>query len=226
MAKIKEREEAIELRVAGKSIGEIAKKLHVSKSTASFWCRDIILTDRQIQTIARKSRHHATEALLRSSELRRAKREEDTEIQTNLGKKDVGPLSKRERMLVGLGLYWGEGYKRGSQELGFTNSDPDMILFYIRWLQQVYEVGKDRLILRVSINEQHRYRISEVEKYWSTLTEVPLSQFTKSSLIKTASTKLYTKKDAHFGTLRVKVKRGTSLRRRILGSIEALRITK
>lgn len=222
MAKQKEKEQALLLRSQGKGIGEIAKALEVSKSTVSLWCRNISLSPTQIKELARRSKHHAVEALLFSAEKQRLRREVETRLLTTLGKNDVGKLSTRDLFMVGLGLYWGEGYKQGSQELGFTNSNPAIIKFYIRWLSEIYGVSKADLILRVSINITHKSRADVVEKYWSELLDIPLSQFTLISLIKTTSRKIYTNQDSHFGTLRVKVRRGTSMRRRILGSISAL----
>lgn len=134
----------------------------------------------------------------------------------------VGDVSERDIMCIGLGLYWGEGYKRGSQEFGFTNSDDKMIRFYIKWLQVVFGIKKSDLILRVSINESHKARIKQVENFWSSVTNVPLSQFTKPSLIKSASKKLHSHKDVHYGTLRIKVRRGTTKRRIVLGVIQSL----
>jgi hypothetical protein len=123
--------------------------------------------------------------------------------------------------MVGLGLYWGEGYKKGSQEMGFTNSDPDMIRFYIDWLHASYGIRRSNLILRVSINNQHTFRVTEVEEYWSKVCNIPRNQFTKMSLIKVQSKKHILTTD-HYGTLRIKVRKGTQLRRRVLGSITAI----
>ncbi len=136
----------------------------------------------------------------------------------------VGKLSRRDLFIAGLALYWGEGYKGLSQELGFTNSDPVMIRFFIEWLWRVYKVSPDKLILRVSINGSHLSRVVEVERYWSRLTRVPLNQFTKTSLIKTAHKRVYGNESVHYGTLRVKVRSGTDLRRQILGSIQKLKM--
>jgi len=136
------------------------------------------------------------------------------------GMKEVGRLSRRDYFIAGLALYWGEGYKSLGQEVGFTNSDPAMILFFIRWLSKCYGITQDRLILRVSINILHIHRVKEVERYWSRLAGIPLSQFTKISLIKSISKKRYANESVHYGTLRVKVRRGTDLRRKILGSVE------
>ncbi len=216
---------ALSLRQQGESINSIAKKLSISKSTASVWCRDIALSETQQKTLSEKSNSRAIYALLRASEKKRSERIIATEREIRIGKQDVGRLSTRDIFMVGLGLYWGEGYKKGSQELGFTNSDPALILFYIQWLSRVYGIKHESLILRVSINNQHTSRLDEVMQYWSSLTHIPLSQFTKISLIKTASKKVYSNNVPHYGTLRIKVRKGTSLRRRILGSIEALYVT-
>ncbi len=213
---------AIILRKNGGSISAIAKKLSVSKSTVSVWCRDIALTNSQIATLVKKNSHRATQALLCASEIKRARRILETGLSIQYGKDDVGKLSKRDLYMVGLGLYWGEGYKKGSQELGFTNSDLSLIHFYITWLNKIYKIKNDDLILRVSINMQHKNRDRSILEYWSTQTNIPLTQFTKTSFIKTTSKKIYPNPETHFGTLRIKVRRGTSLRRRILGSISAL----
>jgi hypothetical protein len=159
---------------------------------------------------------------LKASEKQRVQRQKNIEASTRKGRSEVGQLSKRDIYMIGLGLYWGEGYKKGSQELGFTNSDPAMVIFYIKWLSVTYNIERKNLILRVSINDQHAGRIAIVEKYWSKATKIPCSQFTKTSLIKNQSKKIYPNLETHFGTLRIKVRRGTELRRRILGSISAL----
>jgi transposase-like protein len=222
MAKNQAHVEAVRLRKSGKSITSIATRLGVSKSTVSIWCRDISLTEAQIREIASLSKHHATASLLRASELQRKRRQLDISVQTMKGVKSVGKVSKRDIFSVGLGLYWGEGYKKGSQELGFTNSDPSIIRFYIKWLENIYSVEKNRLILRVSINDLHLHRVTKIQQYWSKVCGVSEKQFTKASIIHTASKQRPGTEDEYQGTLRVKVRRGTELRRQILGSISAL----
>ena len=71
-------------------------------------------------------------------------------------------LEEAKLLGLGLGLYWGEGYKKGNNECGFTNSDPDIILLIIRWFQKIYSIDKKDFILRVSINEMHKKRDLEI----------------------------------------------------------------
>jgi hypothetical protein len=162
-------------------------------------------------------------ALRRAAEEKHHLRLEKERFLLAAGRKDVGKISRRDLFMLGLALYWGEGYKGLSDELGFTNSDPAMILFFIHWLSKIYKIKPGQLILRVSINASHTHRVRQVERYWSRLTGIPLSQFTMTSLIKTAHKKIYANQDIHYGTLRVKVRSGTDLRRRILGSIQQLK---
>jgi len=222
MAKTLTKDQTQKLRRLGTSISDIALQLGVSKSTASMWCRDITITETALQKIAVKSGKKSVASLLQYSEKQRKVRQKAIIEDTNRGKMMVDSLSSRDIFYVGLGLYWGEGYKQGSQEFGFTNSDVAMIRFYIKWLHVVFKIKSSDLILRVSINQSHELRIREVEEFWSKETRIPLAQFTKPSLIKTNSKKVYTNAHKHFGTLRVKVRRGTSQRRIVLGAISSL----
>ncbi len=222
MAKIIERQKAQLLRKKGVSINDIADQLMVSKSTVSHWCKDIVLSQRAIQSIINKSKKKCTAGIMKYTEGLRQRRIKQTKVDEETGSNMIKSLSKRERFCVGIGLYWGEGYKRGSQEFGFTNSDPAMIQFYLRWLADNFGVDKSDLILRVSINQFHQKRSEEVTKHWAELIGVPMSQFTKISLIKSASKKLYNNPESHFGTLRIKVRRGTRLRRMVIGAIKSL----
>lgn len=219
MANIDIREKARALRRRGESIGRIAQILQASKSTVSYWCRDIALSGKQIQLLAKRQREGGAQGRLRAAEAKRAARLLATQAEHERGSRAVGSLNLRDIFMLGLALYWGEGYKSGNDECGLTNSNPDIIRAFIMWLKQVHNVNSSDLILRVSINYIHTNRVREVQKYWAKVTEIPPSQFTKTSFIRSKARKIYADRDNHFGTLRVKVRRATALRRRILGSI-------
>ena len=222
MAKTYEREKAQALRKLGFSISDIAKKLLVSKSTVSCWCRDIVLSEIAIQKIVKDSKTKSTLGILRYTESLRILRQKNVILDHTKGYDRLGKLSSRDMLCIGLGLYWGEGYKKGNQEFGFTNSDPAMIKFYIKWLKIVFSVDIEDLILRISINELHQERINEVQDFWIQQTKVPSSQFTLPSFIKVKNKKVYSSHSDHYGTLRIKVRRGTRMRRELLGMIDKL----
>jgi hypothetical protein len=60
------------------------------------------------------------------------------------GKTEVGSLSKRDRFVTGLALYAAEGNKTDGH-IGFTNADPDLILFMSRWFREFLEIPEKKL---------------------------------------------------------------------------------
>lgn len=208
------------MRKAGKSIKEIAKVLEVSASTASRWCKDVVLNKGQRDTLDERRRTAGIEALLPWIQKNQQRKADDIKVQTALGVKDIGTLSRRDIFQLGIGLYWGEGYKRGSQEFGFTNSDPLIIKFILKWLTVCYGVAMDRIIARVTINNRYRSETTRITQAWSKETGIPVDQFSSPSYIDGYG-KPGRDEKTYLGTLRIKVRNSTSLRRRILASITA-----
>jgi transcriptional regulator with XRE-family HTH domain len=224
MRKDNDRKKAVLLRQQGYSLNEIAKKLLISKSTASLWLRNITLDKNAKLRLGQRTKAKSLNGLMSYSKKLRDNKIKQIKHDEGEGKKLLGKLSKRDIFCIGIGLYWGEGYKRGSQEFGFTNSDPVMVKFYIMWLNVVFGVNKKDLILRISINVSHQKRIAEVERFWTHTTGMSLSQFTKTSFIKASSNKKYANPSSHMGTLRIKVKNGTRMRRMVIGAIKSVDI--
>lgn len=221
MAKFKQRILARELRTKGRSIREIAKKLQISKSSVSIWCRDIKLSDIQLKHLDEKQLAGSYLGRLKGTETQKRKRLNEIEYFKKQGIREISRLKEKEFFVAGVALYWGEGFKTGGIT-GFSNSDPKVVVFMIEWFKNYCKAYNSDFICRVGINIIHKKRVKEVENYWSNLTKIPLSQFTKTGLYKSASKKVYENQNEHFGTLRIKVKRGSKLQRKILGWIEGL----
>ncbi len=213
--------QAVQLRKNGTSIKDIAKYLCVSQSTVSRWCAGIALSNKQRQALEEKRRAAGAAALKPWIQKRKKMSADDIKNQKELGKNDLGALSKRDLYMLGLGLYWGEGYKKGSQEWGFVNSDPHIIRTIIEWLHTCYEVPISRINARLTINELYAKNIDEITRTWSKETGLQFPQFRKPSIIKGYGNPSRPK-ETYRGTLRIKVSRGTSLRRRVLASISAV----
>src|SRR3989338_4729000 len=159
------KETAKKMRKEGASFGDISKKLHIAKSTLSFWFKDITLSESVIKKIKTKGNAKSIRGLLRYTESKRKERIVRNIFQKEEGVEMMGNLSNRDILMVGLGLYWGEGYKYENGELGFTNSNPEMILFYLKWLE-LWNVKKDSLIFRITINELFRKEEGGIKNFW------------------------------------------------------------
>lgn len=209
------------LRRNGYTVRDIAKKLGISFSTVSFWCRDIKLSRSVINKMKFVKKSRSIKGLLRYSEKRREQRIENVILQKNIGAKMVGNLSRRDIIMIGLGLYWGEGYKESNGEMGFTNSNPNMILFYLKWLFNTYQINKERLTFRLSLNNFFKKKERDIKNFWTKFLKVDDEQFTKTTFIKTKLKKAFDIENTIYkGILRVKVKKGLIFKNKTLGAID------
>jgi transcriptional regulator with XRE-family HTH domain len=223
MARIIEKNNALKLRQKGKSINEIAKRLNIAKSTVSSWCRNIQLGPKQIERLAKRQESGSYKGRMKFLERIRKERIKEVTLLRRQGIKEIGKLSKRDLFISGVAMYWSEGVtSSGKDEVSFSNSDLQMILFMLKWFKEICGVANSQFAIQVRINKIHKHRVREVENYWSKLTGIPLSQFTKTILIKSKSKKIYENYNRHYGTVRIMVHRGTRLRRKINGWIEGL----
>jgi len=223
MAKFQERIKAQQLRKTGWSIKSIAERLGVSKSSASTWCRDIELTEKQRNRLMENAIVAGHKGRMIGAEMNRKKKEARIAFHRKTGKKDVGNITNRDLLMAGIALYWGEGVKSHKSALAFVNSDPDTILFMYKWFHEIFDVKKDDFMPRVFINEMHKPRIKKVLKFWSDLLELPIEQFGNPVLLKMKQKKVYENYDEYYGVLSLKVRRSSDLKYRILGLIDAMR---
>ena len=213
-----------QLRRGGLSFNQIAKRLHIKKNgTMSTWTQDISLTDKQVRKLRDRMRNGGLKGGKRVQKKYKVARQYETARLQQEAIREIGILTKRELFILGVGMYWSEGYTyAGGEQVGFTNSDPKLVLLILKWFQQTCKISKERITLHVKINKAHKNRGSEIERYWSRVTGIPLSQFTKTTIIKTWPRKIYPQSKTYMGTLRITIKQGTSLRRKIHGWIEGL----
>ena len=57
------------------------------------------------------------------------------------------------------------------------NSDPRIIAFFLGWLRTVLDIEESRLRIRLYLHEG--LDMAAAEQFWSELTNIPRSQFTK-----------------------------------------------
>lgn len=224
MAKSEAKLKAENLRKLGWSMRDIAGELGVTKSSVSNWCRDIQLSPKQKQLLLKKMIDGGHRGRILGSAANHNRKMERIESHVREGKNYVKSLSQREMLLVGTAIYWGEGSKKS--QLAFINSDKDMVLFMYRWFRFAFGVKKTDFILRIFVNDLHLNRKEIIEKYWSDLLKIPISQFRKTIFIKRINTKRYLNHDNYFGLLSIRTRNSTDLKYRILGLIEGLKCSK
>lgn len=222
MAKPEKRRKARKLRREGKGIKQIAKMLNVSPASVHKWCQDITLTPLQRKLLDQKVFDALQRGRKKATQIQKQKRLKKTRRLKNEGIKEIGNLSEREFFIAGAALYWAEGFKKDNR-LGFANSDPNMIKFFLRWLIESCGVPKKAVRLRVGLNISHKDRIKEVEKYWSEVTGISLSQFQKPFFQKFKWKKKFKNPNKYFGVLRIRANEQGNLFRKIHGYIKGLK---
>jgi predicted DNA-binding protein YlxM (UPF0122 family) len=90
-------------------------------------------------------------------------------------------LNEREERLrvAGVMLYWGEGTKVGNS-VSLSNSDPEMIKVFLKFLRNICGISEDRLRVLLHIYPDHDEK--KLKVFWSDMTNIPEHQFSKTSV--------------------------------------------
>ncbi|MDR0342968.1 MAG: hypothetical protein LBI49_07560 [Nocardiopsaceae bacterium] len=215
---------ARELREQGSDYDDIVSELGVSKSTVSAWVSDLPWPERLSYEECRK---RATEGVRRYWEAERPAREGRLEAISSAATARIGELSDREVLIAGAIAYWCEGAKnkpyRKSNRVSFINSDPDLILFFLKFLD-VAGVARNRLTYRLQIHENAQ--VQAAERFWLIMTGAEHHQFLKP-VLKRHNPKTVRKNsgDDYRGCLRIDVQRSSHLYRQIEGWARAAMAT-
>lgn len=177
MARVLEKQKAIELRKLGKSYGEINKELGISKSTLSDWLKDFTLSKDQLDKLRGNISGIRQRAIELTSLTKLRKRQKRFEEVYKNEKKKLLPLTEKELYLSGLFLYWGEGRKGWNRQISVCNTDPRVMKFYLYWLTKSLRIP--RVKIKVNIHLYSDMDIPNSLSYWSRELNIPLSQFNR-----------------------------------------------
>lgn len=201
------------------SVGDIAKKVGVAKSTVSIWCRNIILTEAQQVRIRERLIKAGHKGRMIGAEANRNKRIANIAKATAHAAEKVGQLVARDLLMLAIGLYWGEGSKGDDPKFYFTNSDPETILSMINILREIFFVADHELKPTLFINEYHRDRVGKVMRFWSNYLGLPVAQFGNPVLLRMRQRKSYPNRNSYYGVLRVGVRKSSLLKYEMLALI-------
>ncbi|MCK4454260.1 hypothetical protein KAU51_02840 [Candidatus Parcubacteria bacterium] len=208
---------ARELRKKGLSVKEIQRKLKVSLSSVSLWVRDVELTKKQLEKLYLNKKTGQLKGSIIAAMNKIRKRKEITEKLIKEGKKEMGNLSKRDRFITGIAMYFAEGSKTDG-DVEFSNSDPRAIKFMADWFREFCKIPEEKF--RCSLYIHDNLDEGKAKKFWSKITKIPLTQFRKSYIVKNNPYRL--RKVKHiYGVLRVGAD-DVNLHRKVMGWIEGI----
>lgn len=195
--KTDEKQKAIILRNKGVSMGDIAEKLGVAKSSVSYWVRDIPLTKSQKTKLNRNGHSIVAIEKRRISRILHTNKKRD-EIKKNAGE-EVPLLMRDPLWCVGTALYWGEGGKT-QQTARVSNSDPRVIKIMMRFFEQYSGIPKEKY--KAHIHTFSHKNVKEAMRYWVKVSGIPEIQFYRT-YVKQSSASKKKRNTLPYGTLQI-----------------------
>ena len=117
------------LRRAGWTYGEIMDLLPVGKGTLAGWCKDIRLSEEQIEAI--KARVPSQKGVPKDTNWKRRLQIEEIREEA---RKSYVYLRHFPQWVAGVTMYWAEGAKT-EPRLGMVNTDPRALRLFISWVR-------------------------------------------------------------------------------------------
>ncbi len=171
------------LRKSGKTYSEIQKYLNtkIPKSTISYWCRELPLPFGYERKIAGYNKYNLDKARKIALAVIKENRNKYLESISDRNKHLINELDNLNTAKIALAmLYLGEGSKTNRASLMFGNSDPLVIGLFLRLLRNCYKINESKF--RCTLQCRADQNIEELEKFWSNITKIPMSQFYKARI--------------------------------------------
>jgi len=144
----------------GRSAQEISQELGLSWKKVIYWMNKY--------GIKRRNRSEATYLKRNPTEpfkIKRGLTEDEQQLKT-----------------LAVGLYLGEGSKRQKNSVRLSNSDPTIISIFIQFLRVICGVPEEKIKISLLLHPDIKTR--ETERFWSNHLNIPLGQFTKTTILK------------------------------------------
>ncbi|MEU7958308.1 helix-turn-helix domain-containing protein [Micromonospora humida] len=212
---------AVVLRGEGRSVGDIAARLGVAKSTAYLWVRHLPLDPNEEVAARRRARARAMNDD-RWATHRATRDAAQAEVHSRM-RETVGLLADREVLLLGAALYWCEGTKskpwRRHEHVQFVNTDAGLLRLFLRFLAAC-GVERDVPTYRVSIHESAD--AAAAQRWWAETLDLPPDRFRRPTLKHHQPTTRHNTGESYHGCLVVDVPKSRELYWKIEGVVAAL----
>ncbi len=181
------------LRSLGFSTPEISNTLGISRTTVLRYIKGVQILPEYLPEWSLKRGGSRKRMLLREQKAL----EEMNQL--------IDSLSIKEKLLVLSSLYWGEGEKR---DFGLSNTDPNLVRVFMWCMREVFGVDEDRF--KISIRVYEDLDKEECLKFWSQVTNIPVSEFLATDVLLGKKLGKLT-----YGMCRIRIKKGGDLLKKV-----------
>lgn len=155
-------EKARKLYKTGLSYRQVSQELKINDGTIRRWCNDI------------KSE---STLLSKNEKQRQLIKNEESKVASSV------VIDRDMAKILAAMLYWAEGTKYPqSTAVSFSNSDPNMVSFFVKLLRTAYKLDEKKFKIHLQIHTTQKK--SQIFGFWSKLLGVPVTQFWKPTVTK------------------------------------------
>lgn len=203
-----DKQEAIKLRKSGNSYSQISDILKVPKSTLSYWLKDVELSAKAKNKIQLRVSATSIVKLIERNKAQSILSKERHQKMYDQGRRDAKKFLSNPLFILGVSLYWAEGYKQGAygskwKSIDFANSDYTMIQIMTNFFVEFLKVNKSDIKVQLMIH--NKKDIDKAVIFWHKITEIPIQNFIKTSTqISSASKKTLVRKLTN-GTIHLRI---------------------
>jgi hypothetical protein len=201
-------------RDEGRSVREIARLLGVSVDSVSRWTADIALSPAFAEAL--RQRNPAI-----NDQLKGAREQSVAKRRARLAQQQEGRERARSPTrlhLAGCMLYWAEGSKDRNR-VKLTNSDPDLLALFVRFLRQCYGIAPERIKLSVNCHLNNGLDLAAIEAWWLERLGLPAACLRKASVNRFSRASRWRRNVLLYGTASVSVY-STAVVQSIYGAIQ------
>jgi hypothetical protein len=180
--KIDQKIKAYKLRKQKRSYSEIAKLLAVSKSTVSYWFKEIDWSKNIKKQLTEKAQQVSRERLERLNELKKKKWKKIYDDAEKEATTEFYKLKNDVLFIAGLSLYWGEGDKSfNNGQVRVSNVEYKLLHVFKDFLQKFCNIDSKRIRAYVILYPD--LDGNKCLKYWSENVGIDKKNFYKSTVI-------------------------------------------
>lgn len=216
---------AIKLRKLGQSYSQISNVLKVPKSTLSSWLKDVIISQKAQDRIQSRVNATSIAKLIERNKKQTELAKERHDRIYKLAKEESKTLLTNSLFLVGLSLYWAEGYKQGAygskwKSIDFANSDPEMIKIMISFFIKFLDVSRSEIKIQIML---HNAKDDEKTiSFWHEITQIPISNFISICHTISSASSNKQKRKLEYGTIHLRINNVEKFFR-LIGWIDSLK---
>ncbi len=175
------KDSAIKLRKQGASLRDVEAKLKISKSTLSYWFKDVLLTSRQKAKLLKNWEQALGKARKKAVLWHNAQKQARIAEAKRQALETLGKINISQKHVLDLALamlYLGEGAKTTPETI-LGSSNPMILKFFIKALWLTYNLENSKI--RCELHLRADQKVTSVKRYWSKELGIPLKNFTSVS---------------------------------------------